>query len=104
LNPQPIGYEPTALTIELQGLKLVQGAGIEPALGPHLGRTRYKLVGTSSYTNLAKIGDDRGTRTLTLARALDFKSNVAAITPYRHFFHLLKFWRALLDSNQLPTA
>ena len=55
LNPQPIGYEPTALTSELQGLdlKVVQGAGIEPALGPHLGRTRYKLVGTSSYTNLA---------------------------------------------------
>lgn len=97
-NPQPTGYEPAALTVELQGLDLrvVQGAGIEPALGPHLGHTRYKLVGTSSYTNLAyffyksffseskaKNGDDRGTRTLTLVRALDFKSNVAAITPYR---------------------
>ena len=55
LNPQPIGYEPTALTIELQGLKLVQGEGIEPTLGPHLGHTGYKSVGTSSYTNLAKI-------------------------------------------------
>jgi hypothetical protein len=30
---------------------LVLGAGIEPALGPHLGHTRYKLVGASNYTN-----------------------------------------------------
>ena len=34
LNPQPIGYEPTALTIELQGLKLVQYERIE--LSPEL--------------------------------------------------------------------
>jgi hypothetical protein len=32
-------------------IKLVLGAGIEPALGPHLGHTRYKLVGASNYTN-----------------------------------------------------
>jgi len=32
-------------------IKLVLGAGIEPALGPHLGHHRYKLCGASSYTN-----------------------------------------------------
>ena len=59
LNPQPIGYEPTALTIELQGhlnkllTKVVQGVGIEPTLDPNLGYTDYKSVGASSYTNLA---------------------------------------------------
>ena len=89
MNPQPIGYEPTALTIELQGLKLVQGAGIEPALGPHLGHTRYKLVGTSSYTNLAKIGTRSGTRTHTVVRPTDFKSVAAAITPFELFIHFL---------------
>ena len=80
MNPQPIGYEPTALTIELQGLKLVQGAGIEPALGPHLGHTRYKLVGTSSYTNLAKIGSRGGTRTLTPLLATDFLTTMVFTT------------------------
>ncbi len=30
---------------------MVLDAGIEPALVPHLGRTRYKLVGASNYTN-----------------------------------------------------
>jgi hypothetical protein len=93
-NPQPIGYEPTALTIELQGLtKMVQGAGIEPALGPHLGHTRYKLVGTSSYTNLAKSGAQGGTRTHTVVRPTDFKSVAAAITPPEHFNH-----EVILDS------
>ena len=33
--------------------KMVQGAGIEPALDPNLGYTDYKSVGASSYTNLA---------------------------------------------------
>lgn len=61
----------------------MQGIRIELMLGPHLGHTGYKSVGTSSYTNLAKFGDDRETRTLTLLRARDFKSLVAAITPYR---------------------
>jgi len=27
-------------------LKMVQGVGIEPTLGPHLGHTDYKSVGT----------------------------------------------------------
>lgn len=31
--------------------KLVLGAGIEPALGPHLGHHGYKPCGASSYTN-----------------------------------------------------
>lgn len=29
----------------------ILGTGIEPVLGPHLGHTRYKLVGASNYTN-----------------------------------------------------
>ncbi len=46
LNPQPISYEPTALTIELQAhFKLEVGMGIEPMLVPHLGNTDYKSVG-----------------------------------------------------------
>ena len=39
--------------IELWDLKLVQGIRIELMLGPHLGHTGYKSVGTSIYTNLA---------------------------------------------------
>jgi hypothetical protein len=35
-------------------------AGIEPALGPHLGHTVYKTVGASSYTNPAKISKKMG--------------------------------------------
>ena len=34
-------------------VKLEQGVGIEPTLGPHLGHTGYKSVGASNYTNLA---------------------------------------------------
>ena len=46
-------------------VKLEQGVGIEPTLGPHLGHTGYKSVGTSSYTNLAyfKFGAPGGIRT-----------------------------------------
>ena len=52
LNPQPIGYEPTALTIELQGRNMEGGMGIEPMLVQHLWNTDYKSVGASNYTNL----------------------------------------------------
>ena len=31
--------------------KLVVGEGIEPSLGPNLGRTDYKSVDTSNYMN-----------------------------------------------------
>ena len=85
LNPQPIGYEPTALTIELHPQKVEEGMGIEPMLGQHLWHMRYKLIGASNYTNLPfKFGIEGGTRTLTPLLATDFKSVASAISPLRH--------------------
>jgi len=112
-NPQPIGYEPTALTIELQGRNSA----------PNWNRTsnlrfrrallypvelweRYiwkevwesnpcssNIYGTQiislsvlpiTLTSLFKFGIEGGTRTLTPSLATDFKSVVSAIPPLRH--------------------
>jgi hypothetical protein len=45
---------PNKQPYELLGLHLVGCIRIALMLGPHLGRTDYKSVGTSNYTNTPK--------------------------------------------------
>ena len=91
LNPQPIGYEPTALTIELQGhlnylhTKWKEVWESNPCSANIYGTQDINLsVLPITLTSPIKIGGQGGTRTLTLLRARDFKSLVAAITPLDH--------------------
>jgi hypothetical protein len=87
-NPQPIGYEPTALTIELHPQKWCKIWESNPCSALVAGHHDYKSCGASNYTNLAKFGIEGGTRTLTPSLATDFKSVVSAIPPLRHIFKI----------------
>lgn len=81
LNPQPIGYEPTALTIELHPQKWKEVWESNPCSANIYGtRIISPSVLPVTLTSL-KFGSRGGTRTLTPLLATDFKSVVSAIPP-----------------------
>ncbi len=85
LNPQPIGYEPTALTIELHPQKWKEVWESNPCSSNIYGTQIISLsVLPITLTSLLKFGSRGGTRTLTPLLIKDFKSFASAIPPLDH--------------------